>query len=243
MGVLGQTARAAALALIVALPARAGEIADFNAQFANAWGQYRDALIHSVPDHADATATREALSAFTSAWRGLELRWSAHPPPQYGEDADFAPELAAIGDVARHAARQTQVNDIEQTHITLQQVRALLADMRRKNGLETYTDQMDAFDEKLAETADDGLDQPELTHDQSITLTEQVAVLMFLAERLEKRAPSGLTDDEHFLTQVEGIASQLRGLWVAVQDGQRAPIIAALSDLRRSFDQFYLSYG
>ncbi|HLN22453.1 MAG TPA: hypothetical protein VK558_00565 [Patescibacteria group bacterium] len=243
MGVLGQTARAAVLALVVALPARAGEIADFDAQFANAWAQYRDALIHSAPDHPDAAATKEALSAFTSAWRGLENRWSAQPPPQYGEDADFGDELAAIGDVARHAARQTRANEIEQAHITLQQVRALLADMRRKNGLERYTDQLDAFDEKLAETADDGLDLPTLTHDQQVTLTEQVAVLMFLAERMEKRAPGNLADDEIFLAQVEGIASQLRGLWVAVQDGQRAPITAALSDLRRSFDQFYLSYG
>jgi hypothetical protein len=243
MGLFGHTVRAALIAMAVALPAQAGEIADFDTQFNIAWAQYRDALIQSGSSHADGPATREALNAFHTAWRGLELRWSAHPPPQYGEDAEFAQELAAIAEVAHHAARQTHVDEIEQAHITLQQVRALLADMRRKNGLERYTDHMDAFDEKLAETADDGLDQPELTHDQSITLIEQTAVLAFLAERLEKRAPANLIDDESFLAQVEGIAGQLRGLKAAVLDGRRDPVVAALSDLRRSFDQFYLSYG
>ena len=224
-------------------PADAGESADFVHQFADAWAHYRDALYQSAPDRDDRSATEEALRAFRSAWSGLIRRWAAQRPPQFGEDREFATQLRAVAEVAGEAEQQLGHGALGQAHLTLGQIRLLLAELRRRNGLHDYADELDAFDDKLAEAGDDQFDQAELRPDQFVLLVEQLAVLAYLAERLEQRAPPQLADDAGFYDMVETIARQVRGLKVAVFDGQRAPVVAALADLRRSFDRFYLLYG
>jgi hypothetical protein len=229
--------------LVVPFGARAGAIDDFNHRFENAWAQYRDAFYRSAPGHEDRPAAEEALRAFLAAWRGLSHRWATTPPPQYGEDAQFGKELQTITEVAAQAAAELAVGRLPQAHATLSQIRKLLAEMRQRNGLEAYTDRLDAFDEALAEAADDDLDQPELTPTQFVQLCEQVGVLSYLAERMEKGAPTELADDANFYDMVEGIARQVRILKAAVLDGKREAVAAALADLRQSFDKFYLLYG
>lgn len=233
----------ALLMISLASTAQASDGAVFESQFSDAWTHCRDALYQSAPDYADREATAEALRAFAAAWTELTDRWAAKPPPQYSEDADFGQELKAIGELAMQARGQTRHGQLDQAHQTLAQIRALLAEMRRKNGVTRYTDQLDAFDEKLAETADDDLDQSDLTPTQFVELCEQVGVLGYLAERLQKRTPAALTTDDAFLDMVDGLARQVQGLKAAVLSGRRAPIEAALSDLRRSFDRIYLLYG
>ncbi len=229
--------------LIVSGPAAAGESADFSHQFGDAWAHYRDAFYQSAPDRDDRPATEEALRAFRSAWSGLIRRWATQRPPQFSEDREFTAGLRAVAEIASEADHQLGHGALGQVHLTLGQIRLLLAELRRRNGLQDYADELDAFDDKLSEAGDDDLDQAELSPDQFVLLVEQLAVLAYLAERLEKRAPPQLADDAAFYEMVEGIARQVRGLKVAVFDGQRAPVVAALVDLRRSFDRFYLLYG
>lgn len=226
-----------------ASPAQASEDGQYEAQFANAWAQFRDAFHQSDPAYANADATREALRAFIAAWQRLAARWGDHPPPRYADDADFGPELADVGDAAARAAVEARHDHVAQAHVTLGQIRALLAEMRHKNGLANYTDQLDQFDDKLTEAGDDDLDQSELSPAQFVQLCEQVGVLGYLAERLQKAAPAGLAEDDHFADEVDGLARQVQGLKAAVLNGQGPAVVAALADLRRSFDQFYLHYG
>jgi hypothetical protein len=223
--------------------AKAGPAADFDSQLAEVWAQCRAALYQSAPSHLNGPAATDALRTFTTAWSQLETRWATTPPPQYSEDGDFAEELSDIGAIAAQARHQGEAGRVDQAHASLQEVPALLAEMRHRNGLENYTDTVEAFDDKLAETADDLLDQAELTADQQLLLLEQAAQLAYLAERLEKRAPARVSDDADFLDLAETLARQTHGLRSAALAGQRDPVIAILEDLRRSFDQFDLAYG
>ncbi len=228
--------------LLFCAPARAAGAATFNEQYSEAWTLFRNALYQSAPEQDDPAAAA-SLRAFSLAWRGLMSQWGARPPRQYAEDPRFAEELSAIAEVAAEARRQIRQSRPDQAHVTLQQIRSLLADMRRRNGLAAYDDCLDAFDEKLAETADDDFDQPELGAEHTTQLCEQLAVLAYLAERLELQAPDALLQDAEFFDMAEQIAQQVRVLNVAAQAGRRDPLVAALADLRRSFDKFYLLYG
>lgn len=224
--------------------ARADGIADWNGQLADVLAQYRDAVFQSAPSQNAAPATIEALNAFVIGWDRLAERWSAAPPPHYRESqADFAHDLAGIKHIGHLAYRQAQVGSVAQAHATLGEIRALLAEMRRRNGLQSYADELEAFDDRLAEEGDSLFDDATLPPEQIVLLIQQSAVLAYLGERLEKRAPAALADDANFLEMIEELNRQIRGLDAAVQAGQRDPIMAALADLRRLFDRICLLYG
>lgn len=231
------------LSLAAGTAAHAGPIAEFDGALADSWAHCRDALYQSDPAHTDDKAAIEAMTAFRRSWAKLSARWSASPPPHYSEDPDFTQDMTDIAEVAEDALRLAEEGDIGQARSTLLQVPALLSEMRRENSIDSFTDRLDAFSEKLAEITEDSFDRAELSPPQVVALIRQVSVLDYLGEQLEKRAPARVAEDENFLAMVEDINAQLRGLGIAVLAGQRAPVLAALSDLRRAFDRFYLLYG
>lgn len=240
---VGRFLAIAAFCAVSALPAHAGDIADFDTALANAWAHCRDALYQSRPGGGDQPATSEALAAFVAAWDELEERWGDAPPPHYSEDVTFSHELAQVGEVGRRAAAFARTGRVGQAHAALSQIPALLAEMRRKNGIETYTDHLDAFAEALAEITDDSFDTPELSPRQVVLLVKHVGALAYLGERLEKRAPARLAGDEAFLALLETLNAELRSLEAAAIAGQRTPVRAVLSDIRRTFERLYLFYG
>lgn len=233
------------LSLLLLWPGAAwsGPLGQWRLEQSAAWSQFREAYYQSAPNQADASGTGAALTAFRAAWAELRGRWSDDPPPVYAEDATFADGLSAIAEVADVAQRQWRVGALEQCHITLSQIRSLMAGMRRRNGLYSYDDALEAFDDKLAEIGDGDFLTDDLPPEQELQLVEQVAVLAYLAERLETQAPEEWADDDIFVAQVSELNRQARGLRVAVLDHRRAAVVAALSDLRRLFDQLYLRYG
>jgi len=68
-------------------------------------------------------------------------------------------------------------------------------------------------------------------------------LLAYLGERIEKQSPSSLADDANFLSMAEELNRQVAALkWLALA-GQRAPVLAALKDMRAQFNRFWLLYG
>ncbi len=229
------------LVLLAALGAGPAAAADARCDehFADASAQYRDALYQSDPEHRDGAAAKAALRAFGMSWDDVIDRWI----DCRAADEETAQRLHGIAEVAAKATAEADRDRLDQAHLTLLQIRPMLADLRRAGDGDAYADQLDAFDDKLAETADDDFDESEISPDQFVQLCEQVGVLGYLGERLEKRAPPQWAADPAFLDALENLTRQVRGLKVAVMRGQRDPIRAALSDLRRTFDRFYLLYG
>ncbi|HIJ63796.1 MAG TPA: hypothetical protein HPQ04_13975 [Rhodospirillaceae bacterium] len=232
---------AVVLAVTFARPALAGDGTAFERDFANAWPHYRDAWVRSAENDAAATAT--ALDAFAAAWSRVAEDVAAAPPPAFRGDAGFTPDLRLIGDIAGKAAFQAGRGRLAQAHATLQQGRAILGELRRRNGIAAYDDPLDEFEDKLAEVGDENLDQPEIPPEQFIHLVEQLGVLAYLVERLEKLVPPQWAGDPAFLEAAEGLSRQVATVKAAVFTGQAVAVRAALEDLRKNFNKFYLYYG
>lgn len=205
--------------------------------------QYRDAVYQSDPLHQDITAVETALAAFRVSWRTLVTDSGDCAHLDSATDKGVAQRIEDIDDVAEKAQKQADRGRIDQAHLTLSQIRPLLAELRRGETLEIYGDRLDAFDDKLAEATDDDLDEDEISPDQFVLLCEQIGVLAYLQETLEKRAPSRWSADPDFLDALENQSRQIRGLRAAVLQGRALPIRAAMSDLRQSFDRFWRIYG
>lgn len=229
------------LVMAVARPAIADQTEIFNLDYAMAWPHYRDAWVQSAS--ADGPATVTALEAFRAAWTRLTDDLAAGPPPAYRNDPQYGDDLRLIGGIAARAATQARRGRIDLAHGTLVEIRAILGEMRRRNGIAAYDDQMDAFEEKLAETGEDDFDQADLSPEQFIRLVEQLGVLAYLTERLEKLVPVQWAGDPVFIDLGEGLARQIVTAKAAAFTGRAVAVKAALVDLRRNFDKFYLYYG
>ncbi len=232
--------RVALAAALSFLPAVAESAPPCGALLAVASMQYRNALYQSDPLHRDDVAAKTALQGFFVLWNGMSGGGT-----ECRDDGDEEASLRrqGIADIAAKAAAETAAGRADQAHLTLLQIRPMLGELRHAGEREDYTEHLDAFDDKLSETADDDLDDDEISADQFVQLCEQVGVLGYLSEKLEKRAPPHWGADPAFLDALENLSRQVRGLRITVLRGQRSPIRAALSDLRRSFDLFYLLYG
>jgi hypothetical protein len=237
-------ARLLILALMFdANPATARNLSSCDRHLTDASAQYRDAFYQSGAQHRDVNAEKEALRAFRAIWNELVKNWAGCLAPGQNDNEEATQRLYAIEDIAAKAAAETEHGRFNQSYQTLRQIRPLLADMRHTDRLATFSDDLEAYDDKLAETADDDLDEGEISPDQFIQLCEQAGVLGYLGERLEKNAPTQWSSDPAFLDSLENLNRLMRGLKMAIFRGQRDPIRAALSDLRRDYDHFYLLYG
>jgi hypothetical protein len=229
--------------MLAASPASAQDDERCRDRFADASTEFRIALYQSDPLHQDNASANEALSGFLTIWNGIIEQWETCQPHHLPIAEEATRSLFAIKDVAAKSSAEIRHGRLNQAHLTLRQIRPLLADLRRAEDPEIYIDHLDAFDDKLAETADDDFDDNEISPDQFVQLCEQVGVLGYLEEKMEKKAPTRWADDPTFLDALEDLSRQIRGLKITVFRGQRDPIRAALADLRRNFDHFYLLYG
>ena len=230
-----------ALILALARPAAAGDGSAFERDFALAWPHYRDAWVQSA--ETDAATTTAALNAFTAAWARVTGEAAGDLPPAFRGDPGASSDLDLIGAIADKAAEQARRGRLAQAHATLQQIRAILSELRRRNGVATYDDPIDEFEEKLAEAGDNDFDQAEIPPDQFIQLVEQLGVLAYLVERLEKLVPPQWVGDPAFLESAEGLARQVATVKAALFTGQSLAVRAAFEDLRKHFNKFYLYYG
>ncbi|HIJ37659.1 MAG TPA: hypothetical protein HPP80_02070 [Rhodospirillaceae bacterium] len=230
--------------LLMPTAGKAGDASEVQRRLDTAWAHFRDAFYQSEADHPDPAATGAALKAFLAAWSGLLPSLEGRiPPPPFPQDQDIPAEMRQIAVIARQAADQTAAGQLPDAHSSLYRIRAILADQRRRNDITSYDDLLDGFDEKLAEADDGDFGQAELTADQFVRLCEQLGVLAWLAEQLEKRAPRALQDDQDFFRRIEGVARQVTAVKTALLEGQSAAVIAALQALRRDFASFYFLYG
>ncbi len=232
----------AAMTAAPCLAADSEQTAAFAAQMAEIRQFYRQALYHSDPLHQDLGAMRAALAAFSRSWGLLaEPLW---PTADRSGTPFFEDDRQAVGEIASASLAFADAGRPEQAHHSLGQIRPLLDALAGRDGGDGGFDEwMLFFDDKLAETADDEFSQAELEPAQFVRLCEQAGVLDFLGEQLARRAPARYGADPDFLEALENIAQQIRGLKVSILQGRRDPVRAALTDLRLSFDRFYLLYG
>ncbi|PKU22315.1 hypothetical protein [Telmatospirillum siberiense] len=233
-----------ALALFLSTsPADAEDVLTCEELMGAATAYYREALFQSDPLHQDGAAANSALAAFRVAWRAVAERAADCAPCRPIQEDEVEQRVQDIADVAEKAELQNDRGRLDQAHLTLSQIRPMLTDLRHAGEPHDYAAPLDAFDDKLSETTDDDLDEEEISPDQFVQLCEQVGVLAYLGEKLEKRAPARWAGEPEFLDALENLSRQVRGLRAAVLRGRHAPIRAALSDLRQSFDRFYRLYG
>lgn len=134
---------AAMLAFVA--PAQAGDaITDALQQ---AYVPYRAALFRT--NSKSQPESEQALVAARRALAAVVAQWGAKPSAPYDRDPGFAATLKQVDEVYLRAQAQIGKAELTEAHETLEAARDLLADLRRRNGVVTYSDHMNAYHEVM----------------------------------------------------------------------------------------------
>jgi hypothetical protein len=229
---------AAAVVAALALPVQAGDV--FTDAMQAAYVPYRAALFRT---NAKAQAESEqALAEARVQFQALARRYGARAPVPYDRDPTFGATLAQVDQVLAEAEAQVRDRRLAQAHETLEAVRDLLGELRRRSGVVVYSDHMNAYHEVMEQVLTDGpkaLTQP----GGMVALAGQVGVLNYLARRLRSEAPATVIADPEFGPLVDAVLASVNGLSEAVMRQDEAAARSALAKVKSPYGRLFLKFG
>lgn len=229
----------AALAALVASPASlaADPVTD---AMQVAYAPYRAALFRtngkSVPE------SQQAMAQAKATWQTLVERYAVKPPAPYDRDSDFAATLAKVSKVYEQASAEINDGKLKEAHATLEAARDLMADLRHRNQVVTYSDHMNAYHAEMEHLLDDGtkwLAEPQ----GALKLLAQAGVMEHLAKRLRSEAPAALRSDGEFSAGLQAVEASVAALKSAAMAQDTAAIKDALPKLKAPYSKLFLKFG
>ena len=183
-----------------------------------------------------------AIAQARQAWLVLYERFGAHPLPPYDRDLEFLDTLTDVSELYDVAQRQARGRQLAQAHQTLEKARALIGELRRRNGVIGYGDHLDAYHAELEALLDEA---PRLTQrpQGALLLMAHVGRLELLGARLRREAGASARADAGFDPALQAVEASVAALRQAVLSQETGRIQAALQGLRGPYGQFFLRFG
>lgn len=234
----------AVLLTVALLPATsaASEIGAFNREFAATYPGYRQAMFYLRSDN-QAVAALE-LDGFVEDWHAMVERWAGNPPDAFADDTAWADTLRAIGERGKRALSMLDSGDGAGAMAELAPVRGTLSDLRRRNGVVSYSDCIDELSDAMNNLA---RYRRELTNLADATAVEPVrrhaAVVAYLFDRCDRHAPEGIAQDPEFRRLMDGARSSMDKVWTAFGTADVRLYRIGIGELH-SFERIlFLRYG
>jgi len=205
-----------------------------------AYVPYRTALFKT---NAKAQAESEqAVADARAQFRALGERYSGKPPAPYDRDPEFAASLRKVDEVLDRSEAQIKARELAKGHQTLEEVRDLLGELRRRNGVVVFSDHMNAYHEQMEHLVDDGaaaLAKP----GGMMALAGQAAVLDYLAKRLKSEAPAALASDTEFKGLVDSVLASVNSLRAAIAREDEAAVREAIGRIKSPYSRLFVKFG
>ena len=235
----------AAAIMVCALPqqrAQAGELAAFNEAFAGAWGHYRQAVFYGRTGNAAVAALE--LDAFTAKWSALVARFGDDRPDAVAGDTAWQETLQSIGATAGQGLEQLDAGDLEAAKTTLAPIREIAGEMRRRNGVAVYSDHVDELSAAMDVLAGYRREIKDLGGAEAVArVTRQAAVVAYLFEKCDARAPAATGNDPEFRRLIDGARESTGKLWAALETGDIRLYRIAIGELRSYERILFLRFG
>jgi hypothetical protein len=92
-----------------------------------------------------------SLATFIDEWSALDKRLAANPPAPFDKDPQFAASLADVLKHAQDSQERLVKGDVSGAIAKLEPIRAIAAQLRRRNGVRTLSDCIDDVSTKTGE--------------------------------------------------------------------------------------------
>ena len=240
--------RAAILALaLVAMLAppsalRADETAAFLEASAEAYAPYRGAMAYLHTGNHGLAAL--ALDAMAARWAALCDRFQDRPPAAFAQDPDWRASLDGITGRIETAQAQLVSGDAAAAEAALKPVRAALGNLRRRNGIVTFSDRVDAFSAAMKSLWAYRRNPPDMADLQSIAaVSEQARTLRQSLAEVVAEPPAKTAADPQFQRLIAGSFKSLDTIDRAIETRDQALLISALREIRSSEQLLWMNFG
>lgn len=225
------------LGLSLAAPAIAGPLADFDAAYRGMYARYRAALFQTNAGSPE-TAT-QAMKGFAAAWGQFAAIYGTTPPVHLAEDAGWPATVQDVTAALSAAQAEVLAGQLPEAHETLEHVRDVLSDMHARNGIESYSDRMNAYHAQMEGVLSFDLSQP----DALALLREKAAVLAYLSGDLLASPPPEAAGSAEYDTLSAEFAASVAALMDAARSGDMATVKSALAGLKKPYAKLFVKFG
>jgi hypothetical protein len=205
-----------------------------------AYVPYRAALFNT--NRQLQTESGQAVAQAQQAWKALGERFAAKPPAPYDRDAAFAEAVAKVSAVYERAAVLIRDGKLAEAHEALEAARDLMADLRRRNGVVTFSDHMNAYHAEMEHLLGAGpkmLGEPQ----GALRLMAQVGALDYLARRLREQAPAALAGNPKFDRLLKDVEGSVQGVKTALLGQDPQAVRSALGKIKPAYSKLFLEFG
>lgn len=220
-------------------PAFAGPVADFETAYGEMYAGYRSALFATNSGSAEKSAA--ALDGLGQQWAAMIATYGENPPPQYEDDANWDAMIAEVSGSIAKATEAVANGDLPKSHETLEGVREAFSALHARNGIETFSDRMNAYHAEMEKIL--GLDLAALDAPAKQTVLEHAAVLAYLAQDVLTAPPPGASDSPDYAALSAAMQASVDQLVTAARSGDDAGIKAAVGGLKVPYSKFFLKFG
>lgn len=205
-----------------------------------AYAPYREALFKTNSQSPSEAA--QAMARARQAWSGIIQDYGMKAPAPYDRDPAVAGSLNDVAQVYEKAGAQIDRNDLAAAHETLEHAREIIAALRHRNQVVTFSDHMNAYHARMEVVLEHGAEM--LKGAEGITaLAFEAGSLDYLAARLASEAPADLAKSEDFRSLIKGVESSVADLKAALLARNPQAAQAALGKLKAPYSRLFLKFG
>lgn len=205
-----------------------------------AYPAYRAALFRT--NSQSQAESQQALQQARAGWQAVIERHGKTPPAPYDRDPQVLDTLNEVASVYQQADGQVQTGKLAEAHETLEAARDLIAELRRRNGVVTYSDHMNAYHAEMEHVLGESKTL-DASPQRLLQLMARVGVLDYLVHKLRSEAPPKLAADPAFADALQGVEQSVGALRQAVLTQDLAKVRAALGQLKKPYSQMFLRFG
>ena len=205
-----------------------------------AYAPYRAALFKT--NGQSQPEAEQAIGQARRSWRSLQQRFGQSAPSPYAQDSRLPLTLAEVAAVYEKAEGEIRTGQLSQAHETLEAARDLMAELRRRNGVVSFSDHMNAYHAQMELLLTDG---PAQTGQAAglLRLLGQAGALDYLARKLRSEAPPALAADAEFGRLLAAVEQSVATLMQALLAQDAAQAREALGRLKKPYSQLFLKFG
>lgn len=229
-------------ALLSPATARADALAEFLAASAGAYAPYRGAVAYLHTGNAGLAAL--ALDAMAARWTALCDRFRDRPPAAFAQDPAWRASLDDITGRIAEARAKLEAGDSEGAEAALKPIRAILGNLRRRNGIVTHSDRIDAFSAAMDAIWVHRRQPPDMADPQVLAaLAGQSRALRQTLDDVAAGPPVKIAEDPQFRRLVEGALGSIATIDRAIETRKQRLLINALREIRSSVKLLWMNFG
>ncbi len=227
--------------LAVALPARA-DGPDFQTVQAVAYAHYREAVFYTRTGNTPVAGL--ALDEFVTKWAALVQAYADSPPPEYAADAKFGDTLRNVLARAEKGLEALDADDPDTAGDAIKPIRRILAELRKRNGLVTWSDLVDELSAAMDVLARYRREVKELDDPAIVSMVrDQAAIVAALFKRCGREAAHEVANDPEFKRLISGASESMGRLMESLETKSVRLYRIGIGELRSYERIMYLRFG